>query len=792
MLTGAGGQQFLGLDAAARPVPAAGAPVLLALMARGLSAAASDFAEERARWALWAPVAFGAGIWVYFSMPVEPAVAAALLPLIFAAVLRKLGGRGLVGSALTGILVLAGAGFAAGKLRTYSVAGPVLEKTLRAAVVEGTIERVEPRTPDGQRLTLRVHALSDLEKDKWPRRVRVRTRTTNGDLKPGVVVRIKAHLAPPSPPAMPGDYDFARQAWFEGLGGVGYAYVKPEVIGVATASTYAETWRQAIETLRQDIAARVKAALPGEPGAIATALITGDRGGISDQTTAAYRDSGLIHIMSISGLHMAIMAGAVFATLRLLMALVPVLVFYAPTKKIAAVFGIAAALGYLAISGAAPATERSAIMIVIMFIAVLLGRPAIALRNVALSALIILGLNPESLLDVGFQMSFAAVTALVAAYEAVNARDRQRPVRRALHATTLRFFGGILLSTVIAGLAVAPFSAYHFHKSQQFAALANLIVIPLCNIIVMPAALATLIAMPFGLEAGPLTLMAAGIDGMGRMAAWVAGLPGAVTMVPPIPEAAFRCVLAGSLWLVLWQRRWRLLGLPLIALGLALAPTARLPDALISASGHLVAVRTEAGVLQATAERPSAFELTRWLEHDGDARTGREAFKGQAFHCDGLGCMAGVKGLRLVISRHAAGLADDCKRADILILNRPRPSWCTHPRLTLDRPAILRDGSHAITIDASGTITVASVGALRGARPWSVRPAERQRPRLSERAGPTNRPVQRTAKLPETAAPPTTGRLAQFAAPAGLVAHFASPGPPAAEDDFAGDADFDQ
>ncbi len=326
-----------------------------------------------------------------------------------------------------------------------------------------------------------------------------------GDIKPGDALQMTASLSPPSAPALPGGHDFARAAYYERIGAVGFALKPPQKVTLADLAEpdLALRIRAAVEDLRQDIGRRIEAALPGERGALAAALITGERGGISQETTDAYRDSGLVHILSISGLHMAIMAGAVFALLRFALATVPVLALTQPIKKWAAAGGALGAILYFAISGGSAATLRSAIMMVVMFLAIMLGRPAIAMRNVAIAALLILIVYPESLLDVGFQMSFAAVAALVAAYEAIRGHfDRSGitpgPVMRAG-----LFLGGILFSTLIAGFAVTPLSVYHFHAMQHYAPLANLIAVPVCNLLVMPAALATLVALPFGLEAAP-------------------------------------------------------------------------------------------------------------------------------------------------------------------------------------------------------------------------------------------------------------------------------------------------
>jgi competence protein ComEC len=587
-----------------------------------------------------------------------------------------------------------------------------------------------------------------------------------------MAIKLRATLAPPAIPALPGDYDFARAAWFAGLGGVGFALTRPERDAEAGPAPPLLRFWSHVEKVRQSIGARIKSALPGETGAIATALVTGERGGISAATNDAYRDSGLFHILSISGLHMVIMAGAVFVFVRQLLATVPALALRFPIKKWAAAAAMLAALGYLMISGAAFATVRSWLMISLMFIAILLDRPGIALRNVALAALAIMVVYPESVLDVGFQMSFAAVVALVATYEAIRARA-ERGDTAFFGSMLMRvglFFGGIILSTLIAGIAVTPFAAYHFHKTQQFALIANLIAIPVCNIIVMPAALATLLALPFGLEHWPLLAMGWGIEAMSWVARTVAALPGAVARVPAIPNLAFGLAIAGGLWLCLWQSRWRWLGLAALALAAAAAPLLTRPDVLIGRDGHLVATRQSDRSLAATGPRNAAFELSRWLEHDGDGRATRSLAQGDSYRCDGLGCTTTVKGLVLAVAHHPAALGDDCIRARILVLSFPRPRGCEPLGVVIDLYDIRDKGTHALYIEPD-KINVVSVAEARGTRPWS--------PGL-RRAFTADR------RLPGAAA---RSRVGAFAAPADLADPAGSPQRPEIEDDDRPDVD---
>lgn len=727
-----GGTNKAADGAAVAPEERAAPAAVRSSMRRALTAAVPGLlgylAEERPRFVNWLPVLFGLGIWCYFALPSEPTLAAASLPLTFAGLAIAATHRGSATRLAAAALMVGALGFLAVKSRTSWVTAPVLERTLRAVEVTGVIERREPHAKRGERLTLRLLSVEDVPAGQLPARARIRVMSAAGDAQPGDTVRLTATLSPPAPPALPSGYDFARAAFFQQIGAVGYALKAPQKISpVAPAEPNAAAHlRAGIETARENIRSRIQAALPGERGAMAAALITGERGGITQQTTDAYRDSGLIHILSISGLHMAIMAGAVFGLIRFLLAAIPALALTRPIKKWAAFGGALGAILYYAISGGTAATLRSAIMMVVMFIAIMLGRPAIAMRNVAIAALLILAVYPESLLDTGFQMSFAAVAALVASYEAARGR---------LHRTNFTpgpamrmgiFLGGIVFSTVIAGLAVTPLSIYHFHAMQHYAPLANLIAVPVCNVVVMPAALATLVAMPFGLEFAPLWVMGLGIDAMGWVAGAVAGLPGAVTRIQAIPAAAFALVLAGGLWLVLWQKRWRMAGIPLIACGLALASSGAKPDILIGREGALVAVRGTDGRFFAHAERPSTFELQRWLETDGDGRDPKEVRAKGSFRCDALGCVAVNEGSTVAISRHPGSTADDCAKARVLVVNGPRPARCTEPNLVYDRDGLKRSGTIALYRTADGTYGARSVAQARGNRPWSQPPPPRR------------------------------------------------------------------
>lgn len=676
---------------------------------------------ERAGWFYWQPVAFGTGCAIYFASPVEPGLWIIASLALVAVALIALRPSGTLPGAIVAVLALAALGFVAAKLRTEWVRAPVLEERLGPVDVRGFIELVEPKADGGERLTLMPLTIQRLSPDKLPQRIRVSTRENAGSLKPGDYVEFSARLSPPPRSAVPGGYDFARYAWFRGIGAVGYATTPPVRVGTDEPVSARMSLENRLAGLRKAIGDRITAALPGETGAIATALITGERGGISDETNEIYRAAGIYHILSISGLHMAVMGGSVFFALRFVLALWPAVALRYPIKKWAAGGAMLGALAYLLISGATFATVRAFLMITVMFFAILADRQAIALRNVAAAAFILLILFPECVTDPGFHMSFAAVVALVASYEALA--RRLAPPGAMRRGSTMRFalaLSGIVLSTVIASAAVAPFAIYHFHQSQHYAVLGNLAAVPVCNLLVMPAALATLLLMPLGLEPLPLTIMGFGIDAMTTAANWVAGLGGAVSYVTAVPGAAILLVVAGGLWLALMSRPWRWAGVFAIAAGIAVAPTAQRPSVLVGNEANLVLVRGPGGVLNGIASSRDDYEVSQWLERDGDGRRAADVTPGASLPCDSQGCVGTVLGKTIAIARHPAALRDDCRQADLLIVAGRAPPYCPSPAVIIDRAAVEREGTHAVYIDATGGMRIETVEEARGDRPWTA------------------------------------------------------------------------
>ena len=686
-----------------------------------LAALANSLEAESDRWSLWIPVLFGAGIVFYFALPDEPG-AASTVALVVAATGLAVTVRGLrLGLVVGGAALALCLGFATAKLRTENVRAPVLATEMRGIDVAGWVELYELRDKGRARITLRVIALGELPPEAIPYRVRVSLGAASGRVETGEAIRIRATLQPPPEPIIPTGFDFARSAWFDRLGAIGYATGKPHLLADADDPPWDLALWLPIDRLRAAINARIRASLPGERGEVAAALITGERAGISKEDNQAMRDSGLFHILSISGLHMVIMAGTVFWVARALLALFPSITLRFPIRKWAAVIALAAALFYLLISGAAVPTVRSWIMMSIVLLAVVLDRPALTMRNVALAALIILIFTPESLFDPSFEMSFAAVIGLVALVEANSklAPDRAKDVSvvwRGMHRLKAIIVGDVV-TTLVATAAVAPFAIYHFHRMTHYGVVANLIALPLVALLIMPFALISLLAMPFGLEAWPLQVMGFGIGLLLATGKWVASWPGAVSILPAIPGTSLLLLVLGGLWFCLWQTRWRALGFVAIGAGLLISGEGRKPDILIERDGHALAARTEDGRLALPPATKASYSVDNWLLADGDKRDAASASDGSPFVCDPLGCIGRIKGKIIALVHHPAALEDDCRLAEIVIAPFSVGRSCERARVVVDRRALRSEGAHALYFDGL-SIRTESVAMARGRRPW--------------------------------------------------------------------------
>ena len=487
---------------------------------------------QRGRLFLWIPVFFGLGVGVFFALPLEPSVQALrLLCLVTTLGLLTLFKTPPRRAPLLIAALVVALGFLAAGLRTHMVSEPVL--TFRYyGPVEGRVIKIDRSASDALRLTLDDVTLRDFSPPRTPAHVRI---SLYGDQsfvtpEPGMRLALTAHLSPPPGPSEPGAFEFQRMAWFDSLGAVGYTRVP--VLRAAETDRSMTLW---VHRLRQTLSSALQTQIPGQPGAFAAAILTGDRSGISIDTAEALRGANLSHLLAISGLHMGLLTGVVFFTLRLCLAVVPGAALKWPLKKMAAIGALLAGVFYLALSGFNVATERAFVMVAVMLVGVLLDRQAISLRAVAIAALLILTLRPEVLPEPGFQMSFAATTALVAVFSIVR--------RLGLMARWPKWARGVatvILSSAVAGIATAPVAAAHFNRMADFGLVANVVSVPMMGAVVMPAAVVALILTPIGLQGLALAVMAVGIRWILAVAATVSSWEGAVSRIaaPPARDPA--------------------------------------------------------------------------------------------------------------------------------------------------------------------------------------------------------------------------------------------------------------
>lgn len=652
-------------------------------------------AGERGRLFPWVPVFMGLGAVAWLGWPGEPGPAAqwAAFALALAGLAAWRSDGALAGPLGAGLLAVA-IGFLAIAARSDHVAGPVLGFRYYGPV-EGRVVGIDRSQSDRLRLTLDRVVLDRVAPDRVPRKVRV---SLHGDQPfvdpvPGMRVMMTAHLSPPDGPVEPGGFDFQRLAWFRSLGAVGY--VRTPVLAQAPPPR----WEEAVGQLRMRLSAAIRQAMPGDVGGLASAMTTGDRSGISLEATEAMRDSNLYHIVSISGMHMGLLTGFVFLAVRAGLALVPPVALRLPGKKVAAIAALAAAAFYLTLSGGDVPTQRAFVMVAVMLVAVLLDRRAISLRSVALAAVAVLLTMPESVAEPGFQMSFGATAALVAGFAALQSRGTLRRLPGWMQPAVF-----LLLSSVLAGFATAPYAAAHFNRYADYGLIANLLAGPLMGMVVMPAAVFAAVLAPFGAAGPALWAMEQGTAAILWIARTVAAWPGAVTLLPTPGGHVVPLITLGGLVLVLMRGPPRLLGVLPVLAALAFWTVPGRPPVLISADGGLVGVMGPQG-RALSADRGAGFVARVWLENDGDRAAQDQAAQRPGIAGDRGGRVFAVGGhpaLHLRGKGAATRVAEACGQARIVVLAAVAEGDVPPGCVVIDQRLLARTGPLALWPEGAG------------------------------------------------------------------------------------------
>ena len=652
----------------------------------------SSLLNEADRWVLWLPVFFGFGIALYFSLPDEPSLNFAIALVIGSAALFAVSHKKFALRMASLCLVFVVLGFASGKINTDLAEAPIFPGNKDAITISGNIVSIS-YSGDFPSLVLENLRIDEIDQKYLPKKIRLNVRTKFKEpVRPGDRIITDAILSSPGRPAIPGEYDFAKFAYFDQVGAKGFAVKKIVKLKVGTEDSY-------IENLRYTISEKIRESVPGDAGAMTDAIVTGDRSRISKEAYNDMRKSGLAHLIAISGINLVLAGGVMFFGFRSLMSLSYRFGERFPVKKLAAVAAILGETFYLLISGVQVSAVRSFIMVMLIMIGVVLDRAATPMRSVAFSALIILAFAPVSMLGPSFQMSYAATIALISVYEIFSKRFASKEDKDLTDDGKVKWHKRlvnkiwlypltVIGSSLVAGLATAPFSAYHFSQFVNYGLLANLIAVPLTSLIVMPFLVIGLVLMPVGLQ--NIGLVPAGWANYWilQVANKIGNLPNSAVYVSQIPSWGLAVMTMGGLWFLLWQTRWRYYGFILIVIGLISPLTFKLPDIMINETGKLFAINRD-GKLYLSNMRNS-FASKAWLQYF-------------------------AQGDKLKLEK-----ADsyDVKGHSFAMACQNQPGFSVSPGLCITYEELQKQGTHNIYLSA-GKITVETVEEKRGNRPWT-------------------------------------------------------------------------
>ncbi|MER8373996.1 ComEC/Rec2 family competence protein [Mesorhizobium sp. M1406] len=696
---------------------------------------------------LLVPVCLASGAIGYFSLAAEPGfakpVAVVILAGLFALVSRSWPKTHLCFMAA----LLCAFGLLAAKVETWRAGTQMLGSEISTQVT-GRVVSLDRMESGRIRLTIDVTSTARPKLRYAPERVRLSARKIPADVIAGSLITGYAKLLPPTGPVRPDSYDFSFDSYFAGIGGSGFFLGNPKLVVTDDGDMpLSDRLSSGIEKAREAIADHIRGSVGGAEGEIAAALIVGVRAGIPDDINEAMRRTGIYHIISISGLHMALVAGTIMGLLRGAFALFPDFSARRPVKKYAAVAALFSIAAYLVISGIVVAAERSFIMLAVMLIAVLFDRAALTMRNLAVSAIAVIVVSPHEVVGPSFQMSFAATAALVGAYagwsEHRAGKTRPPPPKRSLPGFLTRKFllaaGGLSMTSIIAGGATALFAIWHFQRVSPLSLFANLAIMPIVSLVVMPFAVLSALAMPFGADGPFLYVMGKGLTAMIAMSGWISER----SPVDAIGLISRQSVLLVAIALVIatMATTWlRLAALPFALAGLLTVSDTRAPDVLISEDARLVALPIGGGELAVSRARPNEFTVDNWKraltsesiivpevfdEGDGqfDVADAAEMPPGAPFYCTSGVCVARhPSGAFIAYVEDRKDTWKACGFADLIVINDATAYDACHNPLVLviTKRQLARKGSAAVFFDRQSATAPATISFAvdRPYRPW--------------------------------------------------------------------------
>lgn len=619
-----------------------------------------------------AVIFFGIGVALYFGWPFEPdyrwaAIVCGAIGLLWLLAQRK----DWRFAGFIGLSLMLALGFGRAVWHTQAADTPKLPQQERTYRIEGWVSAIE-KSGKSERYVVELLSVRGLAAERMPKKLRIRiTKKPDPPIEAGATINwLVASKAPPGA-VVPGGYDPGQTAYFKGIGGFGFGYGAPQQQADAELGLW-DTTRRAVVRWRYGLADRIVAAAPAETSGLQAALMTGVRRFIPQEQTDNLRIAGLAHILAISGLHMALLAGGTYSGAAFLLACVQPLSRRYDVRKFAAVAAIGAAALYLVLSGASVATQRAWVMSTIFFLAIILDRRAVSMRSVSVAALITLALHPESLISVGFQMSFAAVVALVAVYQgwqSIRPAYSQRNAARRM----VDFFSSLSVTSLVAGFATGGFALFHFNRFATYGFAGNLLAMPLFSLFVMPLAVVSLLSMPLGLEAAPLYLMSKALEPILYAADWVAGWPGAMAYIGAAPNWVLPAYSLGFVALCMGRRWWKLPGLLLIGLAFASWGQAPIPDLRISDQGKVAFWQPpDSGsgepVLFVGSRRSDRYGREQFTQRAGLSDVDWAPYEDRIAQCDALACRAKIGPWQVSILQSPSEVPEECRASDLVVL----------------------------------------------------------------------------------------------------------------------------
>ena len=664
---------------------------------------------------LWLPVLIGVGIALWYSFGAMAWGIVGTSALLMGALAINAEPHSTLRRAACVAALCLFAGVALISARAAMKTAPVLEKPWSGTLYAQIEDRKDMQARQLVRLTLRTGEHSGL-----PPRIRVNSapgRLPDGAAE-GAVIRLRARLMPPAAPAIPGAYDFSARAWFDGIGATGTALGQITIVQPSAGTT---GW----SALRHRLSAHIHSQLPGTTGGIAAILVTGDGGAIDDKTAQAMRDSGLAHLLSISGLHVAAIVAACVLLVSKTLALIPPLALRWPVQLLAAGAGGIAAVSYTLLAGAEVPTIRACVAALLILLAMALGRDPLSMRMVAAGALFILVFWPESLVGPSFQLSFTAVTAIVWLHGQSSVQKIFRAPDQTLLVRLMLGIASLFLTGLVIEIALAPIALFHFHKSGLYGAAANILAIPLTTFVIMPLEAAALLLDTAGWGAPVWWICGQAIDLLIAIAVFTAERPGALARLPSFPSWLFAAIMAGMATIALTHGRVRWAGAGIFAAGCVVALLWPAPDLLVTGDGRHAAVTTNNGILVMLRSGKGDFTRDMLLENSGLPGPPIAMEQWNNAQCSGDICVFrlhradrhwDVMATRSRYMVPAMAMAAACKRVDIVISDRALPGSCRPRWLKADRKLLSRTGGLAFYLSAGKLDSVAQRSAH---LPWS-------------------------------------------------------------------------